>query len=61
MIKFPEQYHKVNNELKFKKMVVSIGNLVVDIPLFLPINYKQEYYLKEYYWNYGSKILLGEV
>lgn len=58
MIKFPEQWHKVNKNLKFKKMVVTIGNAVVDIPLFLPVSYKQEYWLDESCWNYGSEVLM---
>ena len=58
MIKFPEQYHKVNKHLKFKKMIVTIGNCLIDIPLTLPLSYKQEFQLNDYYWDYGTQVLL---
>lgn len=61
MIKFPEQWHKVNKSLKFKKMVVTIGNVLIDIPLNLPIKYCQEYYLDQYYWDYGTAVLMETV
>ena len=58
MIKFPEQYKKVNAKLKYKYMIVTVGNLVIDIPLSLPISYKQEYQLESKYWITGTEILL---
>ena len=58
MIKFPEQYKKVNSKLKYKYMVVTVGNLLLDIPLSLPINYKQEFSLENKYWNMGTKYLM---
>lgn len=59
MIKFPEQWVKVNSKLKYKKMVVSKANVILHIPLFLPINYGKEFNLQEKDWMYGSEILLG--
>ena len=58
MIKFPEQWHKVNRNLKFKKMVLTVGNVTVDIPLFLPITYKQEYWVEERFWLEATKVLM---
>lgn len=58
-VTFPEKYHKINKNLKFKKMVVVRGNVMIDIPLSLPINYQKEFSLEEKYWILGTNVLLN--
>ena len=58
MIKFPEQYKKVNSKFKYKYMVVTVGNLLLDIPLSLPINYCKEFNLESKYWDIGTDYLM---
>ena len=58
MIKFPEQWCKVNSKLKYKKMIVCKANVILHIPLFLPVNYGKELNFEEKDWMYGSEILL---
>lgn len=57
-VKFPEQYVKINKNFKYKKMVIVVGNLAIDIPLSLPINYGKEFNLENKYWNVGTKYLM---
>jgi hypothetical protein len=40
-------------------MTVTIGNLMLDIPLSLPVEYGKEFDLQEKYWLLGTEVLLG--
>lgn len=41
-------------------MTVTMGNLVIDIPLSLPVNYAKEFPLEDKYWVVGSFYLSKE-
>jgi len=60
MIKLHNNYKKINSKFKYRYMTVTVGNLLMDIPLSLPISYKQEFDLEPKYWLVGTNYLLEE-
>lgn len=57
MFELHEHYKKINKKTKYKYMTITVGNVLLDIPLSLPIGYCKEFNLESKYWNIGTKYL----